>query len=62
MSTLYWIEFHAEMKNTPAWFEQPKMGTSYPRLSSIVYRSCGREGTKLPQIPTFTLEQLLPPQ
>ena len=48
MSTLYWIQFHVEMTNTPVWFEQSEMGTSHPRKSSsIVYRSGGREGTKL---------------
>jgi len=47
MSALYWIQFHVEMKNTPAWFEQPEMGASHPRITSIVYRSGAREGTKL---------------
>ena len=30
------IEFHAEMKNTPARFEQAKIGTSHPHISRIV--------------------------
>ena len=47
--TLYWIAFHVDVKNTPAWCEQkrrPRAGTSRLGMKHLV-TAVGREGLVL---------------